>query len=259
MKLISLNLWGGKIHDPLFKFLNEYNDKIDIFTFQETYKSDRSVKNPNETWSNILSEVSSILANYNYLFSPTFHGTDFSTKVDYPLSHGPAIFWKKSLKPKQKGEVFVHRKENDMGWFEKGQKPDPPKNFQYIVFENFQVLNVHGIWEPAPKYDTPQRFKQSQMIIEFAKKQELPTIIAGDFNLAIYTQSLQMFEDSGYRNLVKESKVTTTRTKLYDPMYRAYDKFADYVLVSKDVGVYEFRVMTDEVSDHLPLYLKFNV
>ena len=259
MQLITLNIWGGRAHDPLLKFIEANKNQTDIFCFQEVFKSDRSVKNPNGSWSNILAEIQELLPDFDFYFSPTFHGTDFNNKVDYPLSHGQATFWNKKLTIKEMGEVFVNRRENDMGWFDWGKKPNPPKNFLYTVFDNFLVVNLHGYWEPAPKYDTKERLKQSQMIIDFIKKYNLPTVIAGDFNLGIDTKALKMFEEAGLRNLVKESGALTTRSTHYDIKWRTIDKFADYIFVSRDVDVFDFKVMPDEISDHLPLYLEFEV
>mgnify|MGYP001620012903 CR=1 FL=1 len=259
MKLINLNAWGGRSHDPLLKFIEANKNTTDIFCFQEVFKSDRSVLNPNGSWSNILEEIKQILPDFDFYFSPTFHGSDFDNKVDYPLSQGLATFWKKTMGVRERGEIFVHRKEGDMGWFDWGKKPNPPKNFQYLVFDNFLIINFHGYWEPAPKYDTKERFKQSQMIIEFCQNQNLLTVIAGDFNLGIRTKALLMFEEAGFRNLVKESNAPTTRSSLYDIKWRKIDKFADYILVSKGISVYDFKVLPDEVSDHLPLYLEFEV
>lgn len=259
MKLINLNAWGGRRRQLLLDFIDSRKEETDFFCFQEVFKSDRAVKNPNGSWSNLLEDFRNILVDFNFYFSPTFHGSDFDNKVDYPLSQGLATFWKKTLDVKQKGEIFVHRKEGDMGWFEEKQRPNPPKNFQYIIFGNFLVLNVHGYWEPAPKYDTPERFRQSEIILEFVKKYDLPKVIAGDFNQAIDTKSLSIYEENGFRNLVKESGATTTRSSLYDIKWRAIDLFADYILVSKDVEVKDFKIMPDAVSDHLPLYLEFNV
>lgn len=259
MKLITLNILGGRIFDPFIEFIKANKNHADFFCFQEVYKSDRSVITPGKFHSNILGELANELSDWDYLFSPTYHGRDFFAEVDYPLSQGSAVFWRKNLDPKKKGEIFVYKKENETGMFEKANKLDPPKNFQYLIFDNFLLINLHGFWEPAPKLDTPERFKQTEIILEFVKKYNIPKIIAGDFNLGIDTKALLMFEEAGFRNLVKESKIETTRSSLYDIKWRKIDKFADYIFVSKDVKVNDFKVMEDEVSDHLPLYLEFEV
>ena len=258
MRLITLNIWGGKVYDPLLKFVDSNKDSVDFFCFQEVYKSDRSVITPGKFRSNILGELGKILVDFDSFFSPLYHGRDFFAPVDYPLSHGSAIFWKKNFKPIDKGAIFVYRKENDVGYFEEKQKADPPKHFQYLVFDNFLIINFHGFWEPAPKYDTPQRFRQTEIFLGFIAKYKKPKIAAGDFNLSMDTQSITLIEKK-LINLVREFRILTTRSLLYDEKYRLYDKFADYIFVSKDVKVKHFEVMKDEVSDHLPLSLEFEI
>ena len=63
-----------------------------------------------------------------------------------------------------------------------------------------------------------------------------------------------MLESAGLRNLVAEFGVTSTRTSLYTRP----EPFADYVFVSDGIHVRDFRVLTDEVSDHAPLLLEFD-
>ena len=258
MRLISLNIWGGVLFDDLIKFLREKKQDTDFFCLQEVHKSDRSVITPKGGRSNILEDLKKELLDFDFLFSPNFHGSDFEYIVDYPLSSGPGIFWKKSHSPKKTGSVFTHYTENDVRSFPNSNAPDVPRNFQYLIFENFTILNVHGYWNPAPKTDTPERIEQSEKLIEFVKKNNLPSVVAGDFNLRMDTKSIGMFEDVGFRNLVKESGAETTRTAHYDIKWRNTDKFADYIF-TKGVSVFDFKVMPNIVSDHSPLFLEFEV
>ena len=80
-----------------------------------------------------------------------------------------------------------------------------------------------------------------------------PYVMSGDFNLLPDTQSIKKLEDFGLRNLIKEHNITSTRTSLYPKA----EKFADYTLTSKKIIIEDFKVLTDEVSDHSPLYLEF--
>jgi endonuclease/exonuclease/phosphatase family metal-dependent hydrolase len=77
-------------------------------------------------------------------------------------------------------------------------------------------------------------------------------ILCGDFNLLPDTDSLAILEQ-GMRNLVKEYRVTSTRSQFYEKP----DRFADYILVSPEVIVEDFQVLDEAVSDHLPLLLEF--
>jgi endonuclease/exonuclease/phosphatase family metal-dependent hydrolase len=261
MQLISINIWGAKIHDPLISFINKNKEKTDIFLFQEVFKSDRNIIT-HDSYSNFLQELVELLPDFNYYYSPTAQGSDINGKVDFPLEFGQATFIKKSVNVINEGEIFFYKNFNEIEFYPDG-RGDFPRNFIHSEIEEngkkFLVLNVHGFWEPAPKYDTPQRFIQSQKIIDFIKEKKLPSIVAGDFNLGIDTLSLRMLEDSGLRNLIIESKAPTTRSSFYNIKYRIFDKYADYAFVTKGIYVNDFKVMEDEVSDHLPLFLEFEV
>jgi endonuclease/exonuclease/phosphatase family metal-dependent hydrolase len=54
-------------------------------------------------------------------------------------------------------------------------------------------------------------------------------------------------------DLITKNDVKNTRSKFYT----RNEKFADYILVSPDIKVRDFKVMDEHVSDHLPLYLDF--
>lgn len=262
MQLISLNIWGGKIYNPLINFLAKHKEKTDIFHFQEVFRSDRNVIT-HGSHSNIIKDLLNNLPDFTYYYSPTALNHDTKGKVDFPLEFGQATFIKKSINIISHGEIFVHKKFNEVNEYYPDGRVNFPRNFIYSEIElnnkKFLTINLHGFWQPAPKIDKPERFIQSQKIIDFIKEKNLPSIVAGDFNLRIETKALKMFEDFGMRNLVKESKSKTTRSKLYDPVYRHEDKFADYAIVTPGIWVNDFKVMKDTVSDHLPLYIKFEV
>jgi endonuclease/exonuclease/phosphatase family metal-dependent hydrolase len=61
-------------------------------------------------------------------------------------------------------------------------------------------------------------------------------------------------KELGMRNLITEYGVTSTRTSLYT---KTEERFADYIFVSKDIEVKDFKVLPDVVSDHAALLLEF--
>jgi endonuclease/exonuclease/phosphatase family metal-dependent hydrolase len=262
MQLITVNIWGGKVHDPLFDFIKKHKENTDIFFFQEVFRSDCEVIT-HGSHSNIIKELINALPDFNYYYSPTATNHDTKGKVDFPLEFGQCTFTKKGVNVINEGEVFVHKKFNEIGDYYPDGRVNFPRNFIYSEIEDqgkkFLAINIHGYWEPKPKYDTPERKIQSQKIIDFVKEKNLPAIVGGDFNLRIDTNALKMFEDNGFRNLVKESKALTTRSRYYEIEWRKKDKFADYILVNKGIYVTDFKVMKDEISDHLPLFLKFEI
>ncbi len=81
--------------------------------------------------------------------------------------------------------------------------------------------------------------------------------MCGEFNLQPKTESIAII-GSGMRDLIKEYGVTTTRNKYYADMEKYRDYIADYVFVSPNVRVADFKVLDNEVSDHFPLFLEFS-
>lgn len=120
------------------------------------------------------------------------------------------------------------------------------------------IGNIHGIPYPGDKNDSPGRLKQSRGILDFFQKFPGPKIIGGDFNLNPDTKSIRMFEEAGYRNLVKLYDIDTTRNELAWKNWPGQEqKYADYLLVSPEINVCGFEVPKIAVSDHLPMILEF--
>ncbi len=109
------------------------------------------------------------------------------------------------------------------------------------------------MWNGISKEDTEERIIQSDNIIKFLKNLSEPHILCGDFNLLPENKSLKMLEEFGLKNLIKEFGVSSTRSSYYTKPVR----FADYTFVSKNIKLNEFKVLPDEVSDHLAMYLDF--
>jgi endonuclease/exonuclease/phosphatase family metal-dependent hydrolase len=119
------------------------------------------------------------------------------------------------------------------------------------------LCNFHGLAYPGNKMDTPERLTQSEGIINFFKDISGSIIIGGDFNLDPSTESIKKFEISGYRNLVMDLNIPTTRNKIAWEKYPDDPQlYCDYVFVSPDINVQNFTVPSVIVSDHQPLILE---
>lgn len=119
------------------------------------------------------------------------------------------------------------------------------------------IGNFHGVSRPGEKLDDPVRLRQSRRLLEFFEDKAGPKIIGGDFNLLPETQSIVMFEARGYRDLIKEFRIETTRNRLaWEAHPNSKQYFSDYVFVSPEVKLKGFSVPNLEVSDHLPLLLE---
>lgn len=236
MRIILLNCWYAKTGKVFFDFVKENSLDTDIYCFQEV--------NP-ELFSKLQEVLPSHVGRYATENKVEFLG----------LIYGEAIFVKKGLNIVSSGKENLFRQVyNDMGFM---QQANIETNGKIIC-----LVNIHGKAWPGHKLDTPARLRQSRRIIDFLKNKHGLKIVGGDFNLLPDTKSVSLFEDAGYRNLIKDFEITTTRNRLaWEGLKKGEEKqyFADYVFVSSEVKVNSFEVPDIEISDHLPMILDFEV
>lgn len=254
LRLITLNTWCGRSLYPLMKFLKNRVNEIDIFCLQEVYDSDQEVvddRHPGEYLCGALfGKINKELEDFNGSFAY------FDDEHNMSL----AMFWRKSLGIKEMKDFLVYKCKNPI---KSGGKIFDSRKLQYSILDfngkELLVANYHGLWNGGPKTDTPERIEQSKTIKEFLDKFNGPKILCGDFNLLPDTESIGILE-MGMRNLVKEYGVDSTRTVLYRSYYDLESpNFADYIFVSPNINVKDFKVLPDIVSDHAPLYLEIDI
>ncbi len=263
MKLISLNIWGGKVYEPLIKFVKESAPSTDIFYFQEVFFSKSGIKESHGTRVNILEDLAAVLPDFRSFVAPTASGYDNAGPVDFDITEAKVVFLKKNpaYLATADGNVFTSGNYRRLSRNEKME--NVPTNFQYLRLsangKKFAILNVHGVSRPGDKLDTSERLAQSQKIVDFLRGEDGAKIICGDFNLLPQTKSIAMIENAGMINLIKKFNIELTRSRL-SPFFGKPDfqKFADYAFVSRDVNVINFTVPDIPVSDHLPLVLEFS-
>ena len=230
MKIIFLNAFEGQI-DGVKGFIQDQSLDTDIFCFQESL--DRlNTRIFCQDW----------LKDYQLFFdkkkvNPTdeFANTTF-IKSNYLVSNSFTI---------AKDDLDV-----GMGLYNQIKVSDD---------NILNICNTHGNARPGDKQDNPDRLRQSQNIIDFFKNLSGPKIIGGDFNLDINTKSVSMFEDNGYRNLIKEFNIPTTRNKIAWDQYEIKQLYADFIFVSPDVKVTRLSVPNLLISDHLPMILEIDI
>ncbi len=241
MKLITLNLWGGHLRNPLLKFIHEHRD-VDVFCLQEVYhNAHRRISYEDRELSlNIFSDLKKLLPFHDAIFKPAVENV-----------YGLAILIKSSIDILGEGDINIHEKHHYPGIGH-----NHPRNLQWVEckFDGsiYSILNVHGLWSGQGKNDNPERIAQSQRIIQFMNTINTPKILCGDFNLRPNTLSMEMLED-GMVNLIKTHHIKSTRTRYY----MKDEPYADYILASPTLQINDFKVLPDEVSDHAPLLLDF--
>lgn len=227
MKIISLNAWKGIQGEKLSAYIREHAATTDIFCFQEAEEQCDVIR------SEILKKWQSLTARcYDYHFdSETVLTTCFTNDFEL-LSAGTLS----ARDPEKRSGFWTHLKKGD---------------------QEYWICNVHGTAVPFDKNDTPERISQSQDILDFLADKKGQKIIMGDFNLNPDTESVLMFERAGFRNLIREYDIDTTRNEVAWAKHPE-DKqlFADYAFVSPEVTIKSFQVPKNEASDHLPMELE---
>lgn len=245
MKIVSLNTWGGRLGQPFLEFFISHRD-VDVFLLQEVFQNATEKTCWNENCRpNLFQDLTALLPEHIGIFAPS-------------VAHewGQAAFVKKSIRLNEYGDLFVHK---TMDSLDGKDGTSIGRNIQWMKIDQENekplfLLNFHGLWTGIDKNDTQQRLEQSMKIVELLKSLDGRIVLCGDFNLNPGTESLQMIvRELGLRNLVVEYGIPTTRTKFYTKP----EKFADYMLVSPEINVRDFKVLPDEISDHAPLFLEF--
>jgi len=259
MKLITLNVWGGKVFKPLMDFLEKYEKETDIFCFQEVLFGSKKNFTPfYKARINIFDEIEKRLPGFVALTYPAPEDvTYFQSELLPDNTHpGQAIFVRKSLEVCDTGGFRGYPGKYPVG-VEFGGKITGSCQWASIKGEGsgeITIMNLHGLWQKdTHKADTPARLSQSGILRNFLNSRKGKKILGGDFNLNPDGKSIKILEKNMI-NLIKKFGFTSTRSGYYTNR----GKFADYILVSPDVAVNHFEVLQNEVSDHLPLLLEFN-
>lgn len=242
MKIVDLNIWGGRVFEPLLSFL-KHNSDVDVFCFQEVFDNGQTQRPPMAgSHMDIFNQISKVLSNHNGSFC-----------CEQENEEGIAMFIRKDLTTKDKGCLTIHKWKDEI----EADGGTISRVLQWASVKkenrNYTISHFHGVWQRSGKGDTPERIKQSEKIKSFLNSVSEPKIICGDLNLAPNTKSMEIIK-KGMKELITENNIQNTRSSLY----LKESKHADYMFISKDIKAKDFRVLSDIVSDHLPLYLEFN-
>lgn len=243
MQLISLNIWGGYLYQPLLEFVTAYRN-VDIFCLQEVYHqaSHKISTDERKVNLNIFSELQALLPDHQAFFKPVVNSF-----------YGLGMLVKKNIEILDEGDIPIHINPAYSGF-----GPTHSRNLQWIQCrfkqQTYSVFNVHGLWNGMGKNDTVERLSQSQKIKTFIDTMNTPKILCGDFNLRPDTESIKILEKN-LQNLIPLYGICSTRTSFY----LKEEKYADYIFTSPEIRINSFAVLPDVVSDHAPLLLECDI
>lgn len=265
MRVMSLNGWGGKLHEPLIAYLAAAVP--DVLCLQEVVHSPATA----EAWltyrdgdhvlpqrANFFLDVARALPDHVATFCPAAQGVLWDGNRALPSQWGLATYVHTSLPVVGQAQGFVHKDFSPDGY---GDHPrsrsahvvrvhDPDRG-RFVT-----VAHMHGLRDLAGKADTPERALQARRLAQLVSSVAMPgepLVVCGDFNVEPGSETFGILAGLGLEDLVTGRDFAGTRTSLYAKPGR----FADYMLVNRHVDVVAFDVVRNpEVSDHCPLLLE---
>ena len=245
VRLITLNMWCGKLFDKLGPFIERNREYADVFCLQEVLDNKPGVKSAvfKDGTEDSFDRIRNII------------GDDFEgySALPHPNERGLAMFVNKRWEIMERKEEYVYGKKNamvDNKWSTLGI------NVLYSRIrmdnEEYNIWTTHGIFINMEKNDTKETIEQSVNLKSMIEKVSGKRILCGDLNLHPDTESIRILERIPMRNLVIDYGIKSTRT----PYYGFPQQYADYIFTSHDINVKNFEAMPDIVSDHLPLLLE---
>lgn len=243
MKLMTLNVWQGRLERVLLKHLEQQN--IDFACMQEAvhYKGKTG---------GIISSYSKIGASLRLdeqFFSP-LNALKFGND---DLSFGNVIYSK--LPFIQNENIFTRGSYKTD--FDFDNDDYNIRALQHVAVEvdgkKLHILNHHGHHIDEHKMGDEETIRQTSMIIDYIKQLDGAVILCGDFNLAPESESIKQF-DSVLQNLSVTYSLKTTRSLL---TYK--EEVCDYIFVNDNVDVKDFSMDQTIISDHNALILDFEL
>lgn len=243
MKLIQLNLWGGRLEKQLENFFNLQQPDIACLQEAISIQGNGAIFIPPETlqkcWTADTELFHSPVFTFNFMTRKASFGNGIITT--FPIIRRETIFTNLSHKT---GFDFDLDDYNI-------------RNLQHVIIEvndkQLHVLNHHGHHVPEHKNGDTQTLRQMRQITEYVAALNGPVILTGDFNLAPHSESLELINKE-LINLPVKYGLDTTRTQLTKKT-----EVCDYIFVNKLIKVSDFKASDELVSDHKALILEFGI
>jgi endonuclease/exonuclease/phosphatase family metal-dependent hydrolase len=233
MKILQLNAWSNRLDLRVVKLITEENP--DVICIQEMFSS------PYELgffipFEELMKQIDYLYHYYSPLYSIAF----MSGQVKF----GNLILSKLPLE--NPSTVFTNLEYIDN--FDFNLQDYNVRNFQHVIVESegkkINIINHHGYHIHEHKQGDEHTLKAVHQIKDFVDTLEGPIVLAGDFNLAPTSPSIQVLDES-LRNLSTEYGLLTTRNDL-----TSKSEVCDYIFVSNDLTINDFHMSAIEASDH---------
>ena len=184
-------------------------------------------------------------------FEKMLHLNDFVEKIKYPLQGWLRLFHFVPIMHKQANAIISKYKISKVKYhlFHEGTK-------RVVIESTIHCPQKVTLLLAHLALGGKARYEQLEELITIVNSIKNPVILMGDFNTFHGAHEIQRLlrkthlKDKAY--LDKDSRGWTEPT--WHPLRRL-----DYVLVSKQIKVSKYKVLKFPFSDHMPLYVEFEV
>jgi len=241
MKILQLNIWGGRLHRQIIRLIEK--EQPDILCLQEVVR----LPGQEAVFISTLEELQDELQFKYVFFAPLFSFNYMNRTAEL----GNCIMSKHPIRSEYTEFTNLAYTEN-LDFTETDDYN--VRNFQHAVIEIldnlFHVINHHGHHLREHKNGDESTMRQTTRIAAYIEGLVGPKILCGDFNLKPESTSLEPI-NSLLINHVKETEVISTRTPLTHKT-----EACDYIFTSDDIVVKRFEVLDDIASDHKALVIE---
>jgi endonuclease/exonuclease/phosphatase family metal-dependent hydrolase len=264
MRIVSLNAWGGRLHEPLIPYLVDID--ADVLCLQEMVRT----QGADADWlvyrdhgiellqrANLFEELKAALPAYDAFFLPVARGDLFDADRRFDSEFGLATFVRRTYPIIGQVAGFVHGEFSADGYgpHPRSRNAHCIRLFDYERGYPITIAHMHGLRDLEGKGDTLARRHQAHALVEIIRqvRQEGDRlVVCGDFNVLPDSETFKILGSLGLVDLVTSRGHDDTRTS----HYKKQPRFADYMLVTSNVEVIRFDPVAEpEVSDHRALLL----
>ena len=264
MRIVSLNAWGGRLHEPLMPYLVDVD--ADVLCLQEMVRT----QGADADWlvyrdhgiellqrANLFEELKAALPAYDAFFLPVARGDLFDGDRRFDSEFGLATFVRRTypIIGQAAGFVYGEFSADGYGPHPRSRNAHCIRLFDYERGYPITIAHLHGLRDLEGKGDTPARRHQANALVDLirqVKHEGDRLVVCGDFNLLPGSETFDILGSLGLVDLVTSRGHEDTRTS----HYKKQPRFADYMLVTSNVEVITFDPVAEpEVSDHRALLL----
>ncbi len=241
MTILSLNVWGGQRCAALLPFIAANAATVDVFCLQEMTSAEIPVVHSqrDKMTLDLAEQIQSLLPNHQLTQAPSRE--QWGEQLALAVRRSLRIYQSDYRRIVAAGPPGI---DSSGGAF-----------LQTVTVEHagrpLRIGHLHGYWERDEGEDKPPRDEQIANLMAWIDEETSPVVLCGDFNMNRASRGIDRLS-ARLTNLIRTHDVPTTR-----PRWNAYHgTVADYCFVSPELAVRSFTVLSDDVSDHLPLMLQ---